>query len=304
MLFKCKECGEEFATRKSLHSHFKKHNMLVGDYYVKHFPRKDRLTGEQIPFKNIHQYFSQDFRDYDNMEKWLSQVNLNTKSQYIKTKLQNLKEKKIKTIAPCVFELRMRDLPDEGSIAEVYGSYKEMCEELGWRMMFPGVPDMKCMERDWSDVGIIVDTREQKPLRFKNTVRKKLDIGDYGLAEGGNTFVERKSAADYKSTLTMGFDRFEREVGRAVANGQFLWILVESSLAKMEEENVYSPYVVNMKYLYHNTKTIQRKYFESCQFVFTGSRKNSEFLIPKLLGCGESMWDVDMQHFLRYICGS
>ena len=55
MSFKCKECGEDFTFLRSLHAHIKKHDMVLGDYYVKNYARKDKLTGELIQFKNYKQ---------------------------------------------------------------------------------------------------------------------------------------------------------------------------------------------------------------------------------------------------------
>ena len=53
-----------------LHAHIKKHDMLLVDYYVKHFQRKDKLTGELIPFKKYDQYFHTSFLNASNMRKW------------------------------------------------------------------------------------------------------------------------------------------------------------------------------------------------------------------------------------------
>ncbi len=36
----CKECGKEFKTFKGLHLHLRSHKMTMGDYYIKHFPKK------------------------------------------------------------------------------------------------------------------------------------------------------------------------------------------------------------------------------------------------------------------------
>ena len=41
--------------------HITKHDMLLGDYYVKNYPRFDKLTKNPIEFKNAKQYFSRDF---------------------------------------------------------------------------------------------------------------------------------------------------------------------------------------------------------------------------------------------------
>jgi len=44
--------------------------MVLGDYYVKNYARKDKLTGDLIPFKNYKQYFRTYFLNSDNMLKW------------------------------------------------------------------------------------------------------------------------------------------------------------------------------------------------------------------------------------------
>lgn len=67
---------------------------------------------------------------------------------------------------------------------------------------------------------IIVDTREQAPLRFDrwpevSTVVKALAAGDYSLAGLEAQFaVERKSVADLVSSVTIGRDRLIREMER------------------------------------------------------------------------------------------
>jgi ERCC4-type nuclease len=67
-------------------------------------------------------------------------------------------------------------------------------------------------------MNIIIDTREQKPLRFTGheTVRRKLDEGDYNIEELiPYIVIERKSLNDFYSTLTSGHERFKREILRS-----------------------------------------------------------------------------------------
>jgi hypothetical protein len=305
MCYKCKECGAEFETRRSLHAHIKKHSLYLGEYYVKHHNKRDPWSGENIPFKNYEQYISQDFRSRENMAKWLLSIPPERAKKYIiQKKFLPLKDKNNLKSAPCSFEIHMRDLPDVETISALFGSYASLCKEIGLPMMFPKTIKDERFHKDWEDVEIIVDTREQKPLKFANSVRKKLDFGDYALASGGKTFVERKSAADFKSTLTGGYERFEREILRCVEFGGFLFVVVDSSLRKLEEENIYSPHKVNLKYLYHNTKTLQHKYKGYCQFVFSGGREKSKKLIPRLLVCDETLWESDVNYFWNELCGN
>ena len=62
---------------------------------------------------------------------------------------------------------------------------------------------------------IVTDSREQLVL-WKNTEVKKLDFGDYSIADHEQYFaIERKSLPDLMQTLTSGHDRFKRELERA-----------------------------------------------------------------------------------------
>lgn len=90
---------------------------------------------------------------------------------------------------------------------------------------------------------LIVDTREQKPLEFKNyshsfsTVRDTLYVGDYGcLWEDGvemPVVVERKSIADLFGTLTSGMERFKRELNRAKEGGTKIVLAVEGTMTEV-----------------------------------------------------------------------
>ena len=70
MSYKCKECGAEFETEKALHAHLKAHKMYVADYYVKHYPRFNKLNGNPLPFKKKDEYFANDFINRSQLVKW------------------------------------------------------------------------------------------------------------------------------------------------------------------------------------------------------------------------------------------
>ena len=46
--------------------------MLLGDYYVKHYQRKNKLTGELLPFKNYKDYFDKDFSQPHQLMEWVN----------------------------------------------------------------------------------------------------------------------------------------------------------------------------------------------------------------------------------------
>jgi len=85
---------------------------------------------------------------------------------------------------------------------------------------------------------ILVDTREQKPLRFRSpTKRATLKEGDYsitGCSGKGGIVVERKSLNDLYGTMLKSRARFRRELRRMAIGGYgFTVVVVESSFLKV-----------------------------------------------------------------------
>lgn len=88
---------------------------------------------------------------------------------------------------------------------------------------------------------IFVDTREKKPLDFKqpyiNSISTtKLPYGDYACKHNNEKFpfiFERKSIADLFGTLGGSYDRFKKEMNRATSDGVTLVIIVEKPLSKV-----------------------------------------------------------------------
>jgi len=84
---------------------------------------------------------------------------------------------------------------------------------------------------------IRVDKREQLPYTFLGSrypdvivVKKSLDVGDYSL-DGWehDLFIERKTCADFISSITQGRERFEREMERV--SQVFRYLLIEMNLS-------------------------------------------------------------------------
>lgn len=90
---------------------------------------------------------------------------------------------------------------------------------------------------------IIVDTREQTPWTFEGqsgiqTVRKKLDSGDYSIAGlEQRVAIERKSLDDWIGTVTRDRARFYRELERLRAF-EFRCVIIESSIAEIHSQRV------------------------------------------------------------------
>jgi len=301
MSFNCLECDKNFESERSLHAHIKKHDLFLHDYYVKHFERKNLLTNELLPFKNKDSYFELDFEHIHQLYQWCNQADGTLVKEYIKDKLTNRVKSRNLKFAPNEIELFTSFLPKIDIFKKNFLSYNYICEELNIEPLFGS----KLIDNFWNqnvlELNIITDTREQEPLFFKKQVVEKLDIGDYGIREFFDyTFVDRKSDQDFKATLSQdNLKRFEKELLRARSISCYLFIVVESDLYNLEFSNKKSYHKSNLKYIYHNMRELQHEYKDCCQFIFTGSRTNSEHLIPLLLRAGKKIWKTDMQYYIN-----
>lgn len=299
MSFECKECGESFFLLKSLHAHIKKHDMILGDYYVKHYQRKNKLNGCLLQFKNYEDYFEKDFTTYEQLIEWCYTAPKEEVKPYIISLLKNRIKKKQLVYGPSTIELFTSSLPSMHLYKQICGSYSAVCEECGVKPLFASnLPTS--FHDDCRDVKIYIDTREQQPLEFKNSQSLKLDVGDYAVNgdDYNYTYVDRKSFADFCSTMTVSYKRFARELQRCRDLGCYLFIVTECDLYRMADRNLHSPKRYNLDYAFHNMRKLQSEYRDCCQFVFSGSRGNSQLLIPKLLIQGKKLWNTDIQYFL------
>lgn len=298
MQFKCQECGEEFGSRRSLHAHIKKHKLILGDYYVKYYPRFDKLTKKPIQFKNADQYFSEDFNRDANMYRWCEEAPKDEVKEFVLAKFKKRLADKGLDAAPSSIYLKTAGLPTVDIIKKLFGSYTLFCREAG---VEPRYGDNLCSGffEDYSDAKVWIDTRENQPLKFKNSFVCKLDFGDYTLEPKSYTFthVERKSFSDFASTVTNGYDRFRKEMERCKSLGCYLFVVVDTDFGGIFKLNnsVYKKF--NMSYVFNKMRQLEVDFGDCCQFVFSGSRKDSEELIPKILCLGKKLWKVDLQYF-------
>ena len=299
-MMQCKICNSSFSSERSLHAHLKKHKISLPEYYMTHYPRKNLLTGTLLAFKDKEEYFNRDFDNRDQLLRWCE----TQPDEVVKPYIKNLLEKRIKDkdldFGPNHLELETHNLPSIDLYKKHFGAYWNACDQVGVRPIFArGLT--KDFYFDYSAAPIFIDTREQKPLKFKNQREVKLDFGDY--TTGGDfytkTFVDRKSEGDFKSTFVgENLERFRRELIRCVEMDSYLYIVVESSLKNIEANNSYKSHKANLKFIYHNMRILQHEFAGHCQFIFSGSRSNSEVLIPKLLCLGNKLWETDLQYFI------
>jgi hypothetical protein len=299
--FICKVCSKSFTSEKGLHAHLKSHKMILAEYYTKYYPRYNLLTKDPLPFKNKDDYFNRDFSTYEQLIKWCEKTEPSQVKEYIINLLKNRVAAKGLKVAPCHVELKTNDLPEVDIFQEYCGSYTAACEAAGVKPMFgKRLPEVFKQNID-PNIKIFIDTREQQPLTFPNSESMKLEFGDYAV--GGDdydyTYVDRKGEQDFKSTLSKNnLERFEYELQRTKDFDSYLFIVVESDLRQIELNNKRGAHKSNLKYIYHNMRVLSHQFLGHCQFIFTGSRKKSEEIIPKLLKLGKKLWNVDLQYYI------
>ena len=141
---------------------------------------------------------------------------------------------------------------------------------------------------------IIVDTREQKPYVYDNTVRTGLATGDYSL-EGytGRVAIERKSVADAYGSTGRGRARFEACFERLAAL-DYGAVVVECTHAGILRRPPYAkmgPAAVRQTLIGWSVKY-------GVPVWFAGDRTSSQQLVADLLGhfyrydlAGQGMWN-------------
>tara|TARA_R110000868_G_scaffold243322_3_gene499255 strand:- start:1686 stop:2606 length:921 start_codon:yes stop_codon:yes gene_type:complete len=294
----CKICAKSFENDTSLHHHLKAHKIRQTEYYQTYFPRKDRYTGLIIKYKNKEQYFSADFNSKASLKGWLLSISPELAKDYIKNILVKRKEKGKLKYAPTQVELKTMMMPGIKYITEQFGSYSNLCKEIGLEIRFSL---NKLDEKQFKDVSkkfIFTDSREQKALEFDNRTRVQgMSFGDYRM-KGSSVYIERKSVGDAWGTLTGGYERFEREIIRAKEANGYLVILVESSFSSLEkfplQRQVAGKIKIPVEFLYHNIRDLMQKYTH-IQFLFVNDREESSRVIQKLFSADEQVKDVDLQ---------
>ena len=299
--FICRVCGKSFDNRRGFHAHLKAHSTSIGEYYVDYYAKRDLYTNELLQFKNYDQYFSEDFNNVDNYLSWLKTTSpIKAKNHLIKYTRKRFENKNVKFTPPDLYYM-LAQMPNIDYYRKMWTSYSEFSEDLGVDSWFTKNLPKNFWETDCQDMQIFIDTREQKPLNLDNSVKNKLDFGDYTAAGEyySKTFVDRKAQDDFRQTFGKDIKRFRREMDRCVQFNSYMFIVVESSIEKIEEDNKVSKFKSNLGYLWHNVRSLMIDYPENIQFVFAYSRAGAKKIIPKILYHGQRLWHVDVQYNLE-----
>ena len=125
---------------------------------------------------------------------------------------------------------------------------------------------------------IVCDTREQAPYLFERfeveLVRAGLPTGDYSLAgHEDRAAIERKSLDDLVGCLTVGRDRFERELDRARFLALFA-VVIEASMEDVARHRYTSR--MNPHSALQSILAFQVRY--GVPFVWAGNRRGGEYV--------------------------
>lgn len=285
----------EHATADDLHRYLRKLKVKQEDYYIQYLPRKDALTGEQIPFKSVDQYLNTEFLSKENLRKWINQ-NPTQGLLWAVNWLAKRKVEKELVYPPTQVELRSLLCPTMHYYNGA-GGYNKICQELGYKIRFEGEfnPFPSWLMEKMDDL-IITDTREQLPLSINSTIRAKLNVGDYGLVPDHDVgvYIERKSIADFVGTMSLGYARFVREMERAKEVDAYIIILIEYPL---DLALAHKPKHGNtsMAHVFKRLRDLLSN-FTNVQALFALNHEESGWLVPKLLSAGTSVKHVDLQY--------
>ena len=301
--YSCQECGKEFDAEKQLHAHIKAHDLRVAAYYQKYYPRHDFRDKKIIKFKNKKQYFATDFNSRTNMRMWLKSLPKEKAQEYCESILLKRKKEKELIYSPSQVELRSIMSPPIQYYEKEFGDYYKLCDSLGFENKYCKASKITTGQ-EWKNpvYKILVDTREQKPLKFERPIELiTLKYGDYAFDNSAatcNTYVERKSLSDFIGTLSGGYERFINEIKRAEEDDAYLIVLVEDTLENASNFK-YLPYIskkirATPEFIFNRVRNLIQKH-EHIQFLFVKGRRESTRVIEKIFTCGCAQKKIDLQ---------
>jgi hypothetical protein len=307
MDFICKESKCEYSSKDKdeFIKHIKEAHGLKIDQYLKfNLNKRDLLTKEVIEFKSFEQYLLTDFVNKKNMLAWLKVEKNNLAKEFLLYKIIAHSELKSVCNFPSSSEMRtISYLPSIKTYQFFFENLNEFIDSTKLKRRY----NYNKNELNFNFIhkkNITIDTREQKPIKLVNydIINEKLDFGDYSC--DGILAVERKSLSDLVSTLSSGFDRFNREVERAKSAGGYIVVVTECDINKFLSFS-YSRTgkfaKASADFIFHRFREICKNFPENIQFCFSGGRKESSDLIPKILSMDiDVVKNVDFQYLIEH----
>lgn len=298
-LFECKICKKVNSSVDGLDQHIKSHKIKRADYYLKYLPKYDLTTGLPINFKNSEFYLTTFFNSKITLKQYYKAKAANNLEEFTANLFKVRSEVKGQNHMMGQAESRSIIIPPIEFVEKTYG-VSNIAKKIGLRTRFNySVNNYKDLQKS-NLQNITIDTREQKPLKFKiNTISHKLDHGDYSIDNDYKLAIERKSMTDFISTMSGGYDRFCREIQGAKDCGKKIVVLVEECINTCLSFD-YIPYYKKLikakpSFIFHRMRELCQD-FDNVQFLFCDGRKEAADLILHLLSIGEDINDYDLQY--------
>ena len=307
MEFSCKEinCDYSCDDKYQFISHIKDiHGIKIDQYLKRNLNKKDLLTKESIDFKSFEQYLLTDFVNKKNMLAWLKLEKDGLAKKFLLYKI--ISHSKLKSVChfPSSSEIRtISYFPSIKTYKFFFEEFNEFIDSTGLNRRY----NYNKNELNFNFIhkkNITIDTREQKPIKLMNceVISKKLEFGDYSCDE--ILAVERKSLSDLVSTLSSGFDRFNREITRAKEAGGYIVVVTECDINKFlsfsySRTGRYAK--ASSDFIFHRFRDVCKSFPETVQFCFSGGRKESSEIIPKILSLDCSVAKtLDFQYLIEH----
>lgn len=304
---RCLHCKKEFKSERGLHSHLRTHGGQL-KYYQTFFPRFDLFDKSAIEFKNKSQYFSQFFNSNENRRNFYNSPSRSKlKEETLIKEIKNNADYKGFDFLPSDSYLTLSELPTISIIKKVLGSCFDFCEKSGLKPLFSKkLPNLFFDKNlDMSKMQIFIDSREQQPFEFKNSLVNKLDFGDY-TASGdfySKVFIERKGLGDFASSMSSGYERFKRELDRAREFNSYIVMVVEGGPLELEQHvgSLRKGKAPNLSFSMHNARKLLIDYADSFQIVFCKNKKHASDITQRILFFGKESIECDLQYFLSNV---
>jgi len=268
----CCLCGEQ----NPLENHYYKvHKTPIKRYFEENFPKNNLLTGAKLEFKSLESYISNDFTDKNELRAWMESNNKNVVLDYLTNWLKIRKEVKTLIYTLGQFEARSLLFPSISYIIKNYGldNWKNCYKQAGLLEKYDY--GSKIIINEDKILNFIIDTRERTPL----------DLPNIQVDTNSNIFIERKNLNDFLGTMSVGFDRFDRELQRCEGSGAYLIILIEEKYSNLTSYP-FLKYMKNVKatpiFIASRFRSLIQKYPNSCQFLAVDGRKEAVRVIEKI----------------------
>lgn len=283
----------EFDSNSDFREYLYDNNLKLDEYFLKAYDKRDLLTGEKLIFRNEENYLTLDFKNKQNLGNWV--INNGRDSiEYLTRKLKERAESKGLVYYPSQMEMRdFKELPSISVLKRAGIRLYDLKVDLKKKY------DYSSRLLDYIAGVIFVDTREQKPLDFKNGIVEKLAYGDYASPDNPHIFIERKSISDLWGTMSKRYDKFKEEIIRAREDGVYLIVMIETHFYIAQSYNHRMKFSkATAPFVFKRMRDLVQE-FDNIQFLFSKSRDWSKRHISKILAQDvELIKKCDLQYML------